>query len=78
MLTKDKIIDRLTKLNHGRFVFKCVGTEEDFVRTYAEFKKYHLSLQNKKGNLALRHYWNDILGKKYREFIKNCYLKQIW
>lgn len=78
MLTKDEIIDRLTKLNHGRFVFKCVGTEEDFVRTYVNYKKFQFSLQNKKGDGNMRLYWNGKLISKRLEFTKHCNFKMIW
>ena len=77
MLTVDKIIYKLTKANNDRFIFKCIGKDEDFVKTYTDFKKYQLSLRNMKNGGDRFVSWNEELHRRYNRFIKNCWFKKI-
>lgn len=78
MLTSDKIIDIITKLNDGKFIFECAGKEEEFVKNYINFKKYQLSLKNKKNsNLEKILEWDNELHHRYLKWSRICKIRQI-
>ena len=78
MLTSEKIINKLYKLNHGKYVFNRIGKEEDFVRTYISFKKYQKSLSNRKnGKGIIRRDWDNELHIRYAKFIHNVEIHKV-
>lgn len=78
MLTSEKIINKLYELNHGEFIFSCIGKEEDFIKTYVSFKKYQLALNNKKNGMSRnRLRWDKVLRYRYENFIRNVKLHRV-
>ena len=70
MLTSDKIINDIAKANNGKVLIRRTGKEEDFVKSYLEFRKYSMSLTNKKNtNVTI---FDAELRSKYDNFMKYC------
>ena len=73
MLTSDKIINGIAKANNGNVLIKRTGKEEDFVKSYVEFRKYSMSLTNKKNKKGTDVNMLDAeLHSKYNNFMKYC------
>ena len=76
MLTKDKIIKKISTLDNGHSFIFFVIYEEKFVEAYKELSRFQGKCSNRKNApLELKNKWATELTEKAYNFVKCCEVK---